>query len=307
MPDPGRLLDRYRGVMLGMAAGDALGATVEFQTPAQIAANYGVHRAIVGGGWLNLAPGEITDDTQMALCIARSLVARGGFDPDDIAARFVEWYRSDPKDIGNTTRHALALLDAGESWEEAGRLTHEAMRPRDASNGSIMRCAPVALATRGDAALNARCSADSSRITHANPLCVDACVASNAALAALLTNPDADPIAAASEAASLDEVRAAAEAARRGTPAVLRAGGYVLETLTAALWAVASHDSPEDAIVAAVNLGNDADTTGAVAGALAGARWGAAALPDRWLDVLVDRDELTGVADALLALGQRPL
>ena len=307
MADIGRLRDQYRGVMLGMAAGDALGATVEFQPPEQIAASYGVHRAIVGGGWLNLAPGEITDDTQMALCIARSIVARGGFDPDDIAARFVEWYRSDPKDIGNTTRHALALLDAGESWEDAGRLTHEAMRPRDASNGSIMRCAPVALATWRDPEMNARHTADSSRITHANPLCADACVALNAALAALLANPQADLIAEASAAASLDEVRAAAEAAREATPDTLRAGGYVLDTLTAALWAVASHDSPDDAIVAAVNLGNDADTTGAVAGALAGARWGAAALPARWLDVLVDRDELTGVADALLALGQRAL
>jgi len=297
-----RLLDQYRGVMLGMAAGDALGATVEFQPPDQIAANYGVHRAIVGGGWLGLAPGEITDDTQMALCIARSIVERGRFDPGDIAARFVEWFGSNPKDIGNTTRHALELLDAGVQWEEAGRLTHEAMKPRDASNGSIMRCAPVALATRDDPLENARCSADSSRITHANPLCVDACVTVNAAIAVLLARPDADPIAAAASAATLDEVRAAVEAAREAIPATLPAGGYVLETLTAALWAVTHHDSPEDAIVAAVNLGNDADTTGAVAGALAGARWGAEALPARWRDVLVDRDELTRVADALLAL-----
>jgi len=289
--------------MLGMAAGDALGATVEFQTPAQIAEQYGVHRAIIGGGWLDLAPGEITDDTQMALCIARSFVARGRFDPDDVAARFVEWFHSHPKDIGNTTCFALELLAADTHWEEAGRLTHEAMQPRDASNGSIMRCAPVALATRSDVALNALCSADSSRITHANPLCVDSCVALNAGLAALLEDPRADLLAAATAAASLDDVRSAVEAARDATPKALPAGGYVLETLTAALWAVGHHDSPEAAIVAAVNLGNDADTTGAVAGALAGARWGAAALPARWLDVLVDRDELTSVADALFAIG----
>lgn len=302
MADHGRLRDRYRGVMLGMAAGDALGATVEFQSPAHIAANYGVHRVIVGGGWLGLAPGEVTDDTQMALCIARSLVEQGSFDPDDIAARFVEWFQSDPKDIGNTTRYALELLAVGMPWEEAGRLTHEALRPRDASNGSIMRCAPVALATCKDPQLNARCSTDSSRITHANPLCVDACVALNAAIAALLTDPGADPIESAAAAASLDEVRAASEAARDATTETLGAGGYVLDTLSAALWAVAHHDTPDDAIVAAVNLGNDADTTGAVAGALSGARWGADALPPGWLDVLVDRDELTRVADALLAL-----
>src|SRR5690606_18485660 len=101
---------------------------------------------------------------------------RGTFDADDIAARFVEWYRSNPPDIGNTTRDALARLAAGVAWQEAGQQTHETMRPRDASNGSVMRCAPVALFARTDPAANARFSADSSRITHANPLCVGGCV-----------------------------------------------------------------------------------------------------------------------------------
>lgn len=307
MPDTERLRDRYRGVMLGKAVGDALGATLEFLAPEEVSARFGVHREIVGGGWLHLAPGEITDDTQMALCIAHSLAEQGRFDPDDVTARFVAWFQSDPKDIGNTTRHALELLDGGMPWNEAGRRTHEALRPRDASNGSIMRCAPVALAAGGDPDLNARWSADSSRITHANPLCVDACVALNAALAALVSDPGADPIDAAVAAASLDDVRQAAAAARSASAATLPASGYVLDTLSAALWAVATHDDPESVIVAAVNLGNDADTTGAVAGALAGARWGAAALPPRWVDTLVRRDELTSVADALLAVGQRGL
>jgi len=294
--------NRFRGVMLGMAAGDALGATVEFKSPEVIAATIGVHREIVGGGWLHLAAGEVTDDTQMALCIARSLVEKQRFDADDIAANFVEWFRSDPKDIGNTTRHALELLNDGVPWQDAGARTHEAMRPRDASNGSIMRCAPIALAAWRDAEMNARHSADSSRITHANPLCVDACVALNAAVAALLLG-ESDPLAAADRAAELDEVRTAIDAAATATPDTLPAGGYVLDTLSAALWAVTAHDTPEDAIVAAVNLGNDADTTGAVAGALAGARWGADALPTRWVDTLLARDELVALADALLDLG----
>ncbi|MCO5177865.1 MAG: ADP-ribosylglycohydrolase family protein [Thermomicrobiales bacterium] len=293
--------NRFRGVMLGKAVGDALGATVEFKSPEAIAATIGVHREIVGGGWLHLPAGEVTDDTQMALCIARSIVEQQRFDPDDIAARFVEWYRSDPKDIGNTTRHALQLLDSGVSWQEAGARTHEAMRPRDASNGSIMRCAPVALMTWRDAEQNASFSADSSRITHANPLCVDACVALNAAVASLLLG-ETDPIAAADNAASLDEVREVILAAATATPGALRAGGYVLDTLGAALWAVTNHDTPEDAIVAAVNLGNDADTTGAVAGALAGARWGAEALPSRWVDALLGGEELVALADALIDL-----
>src|SRR5690606_39714 len=98
------LRDRYRGVLLGKAVGDALGATVEFLSRDQIRATYGRHTEITGGGWLGLEPGEVTDDTQMALCIARSIVERGGFDDQDIARRFVDWYHSNPPDIGNTTR-----------------------------------------------------------------------------------------------------------------------------------------------------------------------------------------------------------
>lgn len=296
------LRDRYRGALLASAAGDALGATLEFLSRDEVRQRYGVLTNIVGGGWLNLKPGEVTDDTQMACCIAHSIASMGRFDPDDIASRFVDWYRSNPPDIGNTTRHALAQLSRGVPWHEAGWQTHLAMRPRDASNGSIMRAAPAALFARNDAAANAFHSADSSRITHANPLCVASCVALNAAVAALLDAPDTDPVAVASEATDDSEVRKALSIATAQSAETLDAGGYVLSTLQSAFWAVTIHDSLEDAIVAAVNLGQDADTTGAVAGALAGARWGMDAIPARWLDVLDRRDELIALADGLVAL-----
>lgn len=299
------LRDRYRGALAASAAGDALGATVEFMSREAIAQRYGQLRDIVGGGWLHLPAGEVTDDTQMALCIARSLAERETFDPGDIAERFVEWCRSNPPDIGNTTRDALARLAAGVPWDEAGQQTHLAMRPRDASNGSVMRCAPVALFARTDPEANARYSADSSRITHANPLCIAGCVALNAAIAALLTDPDRDPVAAARAATDNADVRASLDAVSTHTAETLDAGGYVLATLQSSLWAVTNHDTLEEAIVAAVNLGDDADTTGAVAGALAGARWGYSAIPDRWLTVLRGREELEELADQLLELSQR--
>lgn len=302
MIDREALRDRYRGALVGAAVGDALGATLEFMSREDIARQFGQLRDIVGGGWLHLPKGEVTDDTQMALCIARSLAERGAFDGDDIAARFVEWYRSNPPDIGNTTRDALVRLAAGVPWQEAGRQTHEKMRPNDASNGSVMRCAPVALYARADPEANARYSAGSSRITHANPLCIAGCVALNAAIAALLTDPNANALAVAVSATDDETVRASLLAVPDQNAESLDAGGYVLATLQSSFWALMAHDTLEDAIIAAVNLGQDADTTGAVAGALAGARWGYSAIPDRWLDVLRGRKDLVALADQLFEL-----
>jgi ADP-ribosyl-[dinitrogen reductase] hydrolase len=176
------------------------------------------------------------------------------------------------------------------------------MRPRDASNGSVMRCAPIALLARDDTNANVTHSSDSSRITHANPLAVDGCVALNAAIAALLDDPSSDPVRTACEAAKEHAVREAIAAAPRLTRDELDAGGYVLSTLQCAFWAVTTHDSLENAIVAAVNLGQDADTTGAVAGALAGAKWGYAATPERWRSTLLAEDALVELADRLLGL-----
>jgi ADP-ribosyl-[dinitrogen reductase] hydrolase len=299
------LRNRYRGSLLGMAAGDALGATVEFMTRAQIQESYGVHREIIGGGWLGLQAGEVTDDTQMALCIARSITNQARFDPEDVAVHFVDWYRSNPPDIGNTTRRSLEYLAQGLPWDAAGKRTHLELRPRDASNGSLMRCAPIALYARRDAVANAQHSADSSVITHANPIAVDACVAFNAAVAVLLDDPRADFRAAALAAAGEPEVRAALEEAPRADPALLPAGGHVIATLRAAAWAVVTSGSFEEAVVAAVNLGDDADTTGAVTGALAGARWGLDAIPSRWRDALLVREELLSLSDGLLELSER--
>lgn len=302
MADEEQLRDQYRGALLASACGDALGATVEFMSPQEISSQFGVLRDIQGGGWLHLHPGDITDDTQMALCIGHSITELGRFDPDDIARRFLEWYQSNPPDIGHTTRAALEFLDLGLPWHEAGQRGHEKMRPKDASNGSIMRCAPVALLTRADANRNAECSAMSSRITHANPIAVDATVALNAAIAGLLNDPGADPLKIASETAETAELRDALSQVPNLEARNLPAGGAAVETMQAAFWAITHHDSLEETVVAAVNLGHDADTTGAVAGALAGARWGSEAIPERWLDILIPAPEITAIADELYTL-----
>ena len=305
MPTP-TLVERYAGCLLGLACGDALGGPVEFKSRAQIAREFpGGLRDFVGGGWLDLEPGEITDDTQMTLMLAHSLVEIPGREPDldDVAARFLEWYRSDPKDIGTTTRVSLAALAAGTPWFEAGEAALDASPPgRAAGNGAVMRCAPVALRYRTDPARLIRASQDTARITHADPRCTWGAVALNQGIVHLLGGGEPDAVAAAAVVGVAEpEVRAAILGAGDLAESAVRSGGFVVDTLSAAFRCLLREDGPEAAIVAAVNLGDDADTTGAVAGALAGARYGVAAIPERWLALLQPRDEILALAAWLLA------
>jgi ADP-ribosyl-[dinitrogen reductase] hydrolase len=168
-----------------LACGDALGRPVEFRSPGAIEAEYGTLREMVGNGTHGKPPGTITDDTEQALCIARSLVERSEFAPEDIAERFVAWYNGGPFDIGIMTADALERIDDGASWDVAGQDVWEA-KPEgsNAGNGSVMRCAPLALAFADDWDTLQQTSRDSSRITHADPRCTHGCAALNLILMA---------------------------------------------------------------------------------------------------------------------------
>ncbi|HEU0116039.1 MAG TPA: ADP-ribosylglycohydrolase family protein [Thermomicrobiales bacterium] len=301
------LEDRYRGCLLGLACGDALGGPAEFMTRDGIARAYpdGL-RDFVGGGWLDLAPGEITDDTQLTLALARALDVRG-LDMDAFARELRVWLRSEPKDIGNTTRAALEELAAGAPWDRAGEQALARLPATTASNGAAMRCAPVALRFRREPAALVQASLASARITHAEPRAAWATVAVNQAIVHLLAGGDSAsaPSAAARDIPN-DEVRRAVLEGSTKPRASLRAGGFVIHTLEAAFWSLRNAENAEAAIVAAVALGEDADTTGAVAGALVGAWQGASALPERWLARLQPRAELTAHADRLLAAAGEP-
>ena len=297
--NPDVLRDKYRGCLLGLAVGDALGAPLEFLDRDQIVERFGEVRDMMGGGWLNTQPGEFTDDTQMALAIARSIVRSSGVDPADIATLFVDWLQSDPKDIGNTTVRSLSLLEAGVPWNEAGAQTLEERGGSAPANGSLMRSAPIALACRNDRDALIRSSIDVSRITHADPLACWSCVALNQAIAALLSETG-DAIEAAADVPEAEVKSAIIQSSADRQD--IRSGGFVLATLQAAFWAFRKHDGFENVVVAAVNLGGDADTTGAVAGSLAGARYGASSIPERWVETLQGRNELIELADRLLEL-----
>lgn len=294
------MLDRARGVLLGLAVGDALGGPLEFLSADEIRARHGGPvRDYIGGGWLDLEPGRGTDDTAMALALARSAATSIGYDPGRALAAYLEWFRSDPPDVGGTIRHALAAADAGVATGAATEELH-LRTGRTAGNGSLMRIAPIALRHLPQADRRALAARMDSKLTHYDDHAADACAWLCDVIAAIVDGVDPAELAAP---AALEHEwaisRAAAVASVSG-----EAVGYVGTTLSVASTALSNFDSFEDGLVWIVNLGGDADTNGAVAGALLGARFGAGAIPSRWLEQLAVRDEAETLAERLIALSQ---
>jgi len=293
--------NRAEGVLLGLACGDALGRPVEFRSAGQIASAHGTLTEMVGHGTWNQPAGTVTDDTEQALCIARSLVETGGFDPADVAGRFVAWYESGPFDVGQMTRRSIERLQRGDPWDEAGETVwEESHEGANAGNGSVMRCPSLAIAFADDPETLDRASRDSSRITHADPRCTAGCAVLNRTVAGLLRD-EADPLASALDATELPaELADALRPVARGEALDdLPTSGYVVHSLQTALHDALRAADAEDAIVTAVNRGGDTDTVGAIAGAVAGARFGADALPSRWLAEIDEEPELCRLAGAL--------
>lgn len=299
--------DRYRGSLLGLAVGDALGTTLEFKPPG----SFTPITDIVGGGPFRLARGQWTDDTSMALCLAESLVTQRRFDPVDQLERYVRWRRYGHLsstgtcfDIGGTTVGALTR------FERTRQPFCGLPDPGAAGNGSLMRLAPVPLFFAANPANAIQQAGDSSRTTHGAQTCIDACRYMAALMVGALHGVPkeallADHYAPAgftwSDAPLCDEVAAvAAGSFKHRNPPEIRGTGYVVQSLEAALWAFhQSADFPHGALLA-VNLGDDADTTGAVYGQLAGAHYGVKGIPGAWLDVLHGRPMIEGYADRLL-------
>lgn len=292
-----------KGVLVGLACGDSLGRPVEFNSSAQITNRHGTVTDMLGQGAHNKPAGTVTDDTEMALCIARSLVDQERFDGQDIADRFQDWYDSDPFDIGLMTADAIQRYKMGTSWRDAGRETWQDRREgQNAGNGSVMRCAPHAIAFADDPTTLVRVSKQSSAITHHDPRCQYGCAILNCTIAGYLRGEDT-PLDVALRRVESDAPNELVEALRpvpeHIDDAQLQSSGYVVHTLQTALHDALTADTAKEAIVTAVNRGNDTDTVGAVTGAIAGARFGIDSLPDRWLEQIDYRDELDLLATAL--------
>jgi ADP-ribosylglycohydrolase len=303
--------DRQRGMLLGLAIGDALGAAVEFEPSGSFEVVLGYR----GGGPHGLEPGEWTDDTSMALALADS-IAEEGWDLNDQAERYVAWWRTGAYsvngrvfDIGTTTVAALQRFQqSGDAWTSGDPSEFAS------GNGSIMRLAPVPLAYArlfpdrlGDLVTRA---VESSRPTHASPQCLSACACLAVALAALVhglpRESVLDPtwplwrVLAGLQPLHPEVAEVIGGSFRRKNPPAIQGSGYVVKSLEAALWAFAGAETFREAVLRAVNLGDDADTTGAVCGQLAGAHWGESGIPAEFLSGLTGRELIEHALQGLL-------
>jgi ADP-ribosylglycohydrolase len=303
--------DRQRGTLVGLAVGDALGAAIEFEMPGSFVEVTGFR----GGGPYGLAPGEWTDDTSMALALADS-IAKVGWDLNDQADRYLAWWEKGEYsvngrcfDIGNTVRHALnRFSDTGDARTSADASAHAS------GNGSIMRLAPVPIRYASlfpdhlDELI--RLSMESSLPTHASPQCLSSCAYLGLVLAGLIhglprgevLGPFWQPLLRLKEICPLD---AEVDEVTRGSfrekePPEIVGSGYVVRGLEAALWAFHEAEDFSQAVLRAVNLGDDADTTGAVCGQLAGAYWGESGIAAPWREGLARRDLIERALDRLL-------
>lgn len=303
--------DRQVGALLGLSIGDALGAAVEFSEPGSFAPVTGYRN----GGPHGLNAGEWTDDTSLALALADS-IASVGWDLNDQASGYVKWWRKGEYsvngrcfDIGITTRSSLATFERRGDARSCGPTNDHA-----SGNGSIMRLAPVPIRYIGlfpdDIDRLADLAAESSLPTHASEKCLSACRYMATIMCGLIAGQDRSEVLAEDwpglltlcQASLLDPAidEVASGSFRERKPPEISGSGYVVKSLEAALWAFHDASSFEEAVLRAVNLGDDADTTGAVCGQLAGAYWGKAGIPEPWLDGLVKRDLVEGFSSKLI-------
>lgn len=297
------LEDKFVGALLGLACGDAVGTTVEFKPRGSFEPVTGM----TGGGPFGLKPGQWTDDTSMALCLAESLVEKSAFDPADQMNRYLNWWKNgyfsatgECFDIGGTTRAGLAAYQ--QTGNPYAGLTHST----SAGNGSLMRLVPVVLFGFRTPELIAQLAADSSRTTHGAEEAVESCqLLALVIYQALLGTPKSDILPAVRYSFQQQKVQALANGDfLEKTYEGIVGSGYCIQSLEAALWCFFNTNSFEEAVLAAVNLGDDADTTGAIVGQLAGAFYGASAIPAEWLKKLAMRMEIQALARRLFAYAE---
>jgi ADP-ribosyl-[dinitrogen reductase] hydrolase len=288
--------ERAVAAYLGLAIGDALGATVEFMTPREIRAEYGVHDTIRGGGWLKLRSGEVTDDTTMALALGQSILEQGKVDAVAAARAFDGWMRAKPVDIGNTVRRGiLRFRQSGEAATPPGE--------HDAGNGACMRVLPVALATYGQDRAQVRAATlAQAHVTHNHPLSDAGTLCAVDMVQAFLAGRNRVEV--------LHEhtyrlIEQHPQFRFRGGKLRENPTGYIVDTMQTVFQCFFDTDSFADCLVETVNRGGDADTTGAIAGMLAGACFGLKAIPVEWINGLARpvREACEGQARALIRLG----
>ncbi|THB67108.1 MAG: ADP-ribosylglycohydrolase family protein [Gammaproteobacteria bacterium] len=299
-----KLIDRYKGCLLGLACGDAVGTTVEFKAPG----TFPPVTDMVGKGPFRLKAGQWTDDMSMALCLAHSLIYKKGFDSVDQMNRYCNWqscgYMSSTGecfDIGNTVSKAL------DRYRQSGDPLSGSTDYNAAGNGSIMRLAPVPMFYYPDYEKMLYFSSESSRTTHAADECIDACKLLGSIIFNAFTKEGVGREGVLFKHGFHDwkseKIGYVASGEYRNVyDKSVKGSGYVVDSIDAAMWCFQYTNNYKDAILKAANLGDDADTTAAICGQIAGAYYGIEGIPESWLEKLVMREEIENLADELYKL-----
>lgn len=286
-------LERVLGGLFGVACGDALGGTLEFTSEFEGRKKYGYHKEIIGGGKMDLEPGEVTDDTIMTMCVAEGIIENPASPIESIGRRFVEWYNTDPKDIGITCSDAIGEFINCGNWNEAGIRVYEYSHGMNAGNGSLMRCIPAAL-YYNELDKMIRITKAQSDMTHHNVKASEACILYNTLVYKFLNGGK-----------KLETIKEVVKGHGEYEKVFLinkkdlKPSGYVVDSLQCALWCFVNNDNVEDVICEAVNLYGDPDTIGAIAGGLAGVYYGYSAIPNRWKNKIIVKDRLSHIAEIL--------
>jgi len=298
--------DKFEGALVGLAVGDAVGTTLEFKPRG----TFNPITDMEGGGPFRLRKGEWTDDTSMALCLANSLISKKGFDAEDQMNRYCNWWRAgymsstgDCFDIGGTVMNALdKFIENSDPF--SGSIDEDT-----AGNGSLMRLAPIPIFYASNQELAVKYAGESSRTTHGAAECIDSC--------RLFTSLVIEAYSAASKEAVFQQCDYQAyapkviEIANREFLSkdykALTGSGYVIESLESALWCFMNSESFEEAILLSANIGNDADTTAAICGQIAGAYYGFFGIPEKWSSAIVMANEIRQWANELAVIGKQSL
>jgi ADP-ribosyl-[dinitrogen reductase] hydrolase len=297
---------KFKGALLGLAVGDALGGPLEFMWSNQIQIQHGTVNSMIGGGWLYLRPGQYTEDTILTLALTESLIENKGVNTEDVVKRYLAWHRKSPKDGGPITKAVLALIQEGTKIEDAARKVHEDLTVQNDNNDVLLRCVPLALLYFQSPEKLMQETLRVAMLTHYDKKLASAPVAFNLIVSRIL-NGETDRKKILQQVSQLlddNEIGVYNVLPDVGTKKreELRTTSSTQDTFETALWGWLKTKNYPEAVTTLINLGGDADTIGAATGALNGCYYGEEGIPDEWLKALEDKNIIANLGKRLFKL-----